>query len=96
MGLVKGMVIGMGALIIVGFIVVAVTLVVRMQGVSAPTEAYRATLSLPQGAEIVESNVADGLMLLRLTSEGGGAWLMVVDAGTGQEKGRITLVPEGP
>ncbi len=96
MGFVKGIVIGMGVLIVIGFITVAVTLVVRMQGAAAPAEVYRATLSLPKGAQIVESSVADGLVLLHLTSAGGGAWLMVLDADTGQEKGRMALVPEGP
>ena len=96
MGFVKGIVIGMGVLIVAGFIVVAVTLVMRMQGMAEPEKAYSTTLSLPAGMEIAESAMADGRILLRLAAADGGSWLMIVDARTGEEQGRIRLLPSAP
>lgn len=96
MGFVKAIVIGMGVLIVVGFIVIAVTLVMRTQGLSEPEGTYRTTVSLPNGAAIAGTEVGDGEVVLRLREASGGAWLLVLDTDTGMEKGRIKLVPEAP
>ena len=96
MGFVKAIVIGMGVLIVAGFIVVAVTLVMRMQGVSEKSGAFNTTVSLPAGAEIAGTSVGDGEIVLRLTEPGGGSWLLVIDADTGEEQGRIKLLPAAP
>ncbi len=96
MGFVKAIVIGMGVLIVAGFIIVAVTLVIRMQGVAEPDAAYRTTLDLPNGAEIAETSMAGGEVLLWLTETDGTSWLMIIDARTGEETGRIKLLPGAP
>jgi hypothetical protein len=96
MGFVKAIVIGMGVLIVAGFIIVAVTLVIRMQGAAEPDSAYRTTLSLPNGTAITETSMVDGEVLLRLKAADGASWLMIIDARTGAEKGRIKLLPGAP
>ena len=96
MGFVKAIVIGMGVLIVAGFIVVAVTLVMRMQGAVKQEGAYSTSVSLPKGAAVVSSQASDGEIVLRLEAAGGASCLLVIDADTGEETGRIQLVPEGP
>ena len=96
MGFVKVIVIAMGVLIVIGFIVVAVTLVARMQDAAAPDEAYRTTVSLPRGAEVVETTITEDHILLRLSGDVEGDWLLVIDAGTGVERGRTRLLPGTP
>jgi hypothetical protein len=96
MGFVKAIVIGMGVLIFAGFTVVAVTLIMRMQEMDEPAEAYKTAVSLPRGAAVIDAAIGDGEVLLRVEEPGGSAWLLVIDAGTGQEQGRIQLLPEAP
>lgn len=96
MGFVKAIVIGMGVLIFAGFTVVAVTLFMRMQKADEPAEPYRAAVSLPKGAAVAGAAIGDGEVLLRVQEPGGASWLLIIDADTGQEQGRIQLLPEGP
>ena len=93
---IKGIVIGMGLLIVVGFIVIAVTLVMRAQGLSEPKQAYRSTVSIPAGTAVETTETDGDRILLRLAGTDGSAWLMVIDAHTGVEQGRIKLLPEAP
>lgn len=96
MSLIKAVVIGMGILIVAGFIVIAVTLVMRTQGAGGSSPAYRTTVSLPTGTSIVQTEIANGQVLLRLAGAGGEAWLVVIDSDKGTEQGRIKLMPEAP
>ncbi len=93
---IKGIVIGMGVLILAGFIVIAVTLVMRTQGISELKQAYRTSVGIPHGTQIVESETDGDRILLRLAAPDGSSWLMVLDARNGEEKGRIRLLPEAP
>jgi hypothetical protein len=86
----------MGVLIVAGFIVIAVTLVMRTQGISEPQDAYRTTISVPPGAAIAETTVGGGDIVLRLVNARGESWLVTIDAASGQETGRIALRPEAP
>ena len=96
MGLIKGVVIGMGVLIVAGFIVIAVTLVMRTQGGSDPERAYSTSASIPHGSRIEASQLDGDRILLQLAAQDGSTWLMVLESRTGQEKGRIKLLPEAP
>ena len=96
MRLIKGIVIGMGVLIVVGFIVVAVALVTRTQSVSDPKQAYSTSVSIPHGTKVAASEINEDRILLQLVATDGTAWLITLDAATGQEKGRIKLLPEAP
>ena len=91
MGAIKAVVIGMGVLILAGFVIVAVTLAVRMQEVDEPREAYRNLVTLPAGARIVETQVADDRIVLRLQAEDGSQSLLLLNAADGTERGRIDL-----
>ena len=94
MGAIKAVVIGMGLLILVGFAVVAITLVNRMQDISAPAAAYKTQLLVPKGAKVVDSAVGAGTVLLRLQNSDGAEHLLVIDAATGLERGRVDLAQE--
>ncbi len=93
---IKAVVIGLGILIMAGFVIVAVTLVVRMQGVGEPDEAYRNLATLPAGARIVETLMADDRIVLRLQAEDGSQSLLILNADDGSERGRIDLAVERP
>ena len=95
MNAIKAVVIGLGVLILAGFAVVAVTLVVRMQGIGEPKGPFSVSATLPKGAQIVETRTGDGRIVLRLTAADASMWLLVLDADTGLERGRIKLLPEG-
>ena len=91
MGTIKAVVIGMGVLILAGFIVVAVALVMRLQDADAPSEAYRNLITLPAGARIAETQVTDDRIVLRLQAEDGSQSLLILNAADGSERGRIDL-----
>ena len=93
---IKGVVIGMGVLIVAGFVVVAVTLVTRMQGSSNPNAPYRTSISLPQGASILETSAGERTTVLRYAAADRSIWLLMIDNGTGGERGRVKLLPETP
>lgn len=93
---IKAVVIGLGILIMAGFVVVAVTLVVRMQEVGGPDEAYRNLVSLPAGTRIVETQMAHERIVLRLQAEDGSQSLLILNADDGSERGRIELTVKQP
>jgi hypothetical protein len=80
----KALVFIMGALIVIGFAVVVVTLVNR-SGVSsggrdsAPspriqtTTPYKTKITIPAGSRITETSAADGRLIIRLTGTAGAA-----------------------
>jgi len=73
----KALVIGMGVLIVAGIGVVAVTLVNRMGGGSAPASAGR--IELPRGARIAETHVDGKSVVLRLTMPDGTSRIAVYE-----------------
>lgn len=100
----KALVIGMGVLIVVGVIGLAVAIYQRGQVLSErgtePASAPASTsfgvrrLALPAGAEIIET-VADGdRLVLRVLSEDGAQRIVAIDLVTGQTLGTILLEPE--
>ena len=89
---IKGLVIGMGALILVGFVVVAVTLVMRMQGSRGPEGApFQNVVQLPAGAKVVETVFSDDKIILRLRTADGAESLVLINSRDGRETGRIAL-----
>lgn len=96
MGAIKAVVAGMGVLIVVGFVVVAVTLVQRMQSIQTLQQAYSTNITLPTGSRVVETAIGDGHILLRLTLTGGGEALTVIDTDSGRELGHVTLIQAAP
>ena len=78
----KALVIGMGVLIVVGLIVVAVTIVNRtLDGEPPPTEA---ALALPAGAEVLETALDGDRVALRLRLADGAEEIHVFDLATGR------------
>lgn len=88
---IKAVVIGMGGLILVGFVVVGVTLVMRMQNVNAPRQAFQQVLTLPAGAQVLETRLEGGEIVLRVAKADGAEMLVLIDAADGIERGRIDL-----
>ncbi len=83
----KGLVIGMGVLIVAGLAVVVVTIANRsFHGAAAPTDAV---LALPQGAEVVETSLDGQRLALRLRLADGTSEIHVFDLATG---GRTAVV----
>ena len=76
----KGLVIGMGALIVAGLAVVAVTIANRTLD-GAPSEA---ALALPEGAELVETALDGGRIALRLRLADGSTAIHVFELATGR------------
>ncbi|MCA8927063.1 MAG: hypothetical protein KDC18_03280 [Alphaproteobacteria bacterium] len=91
MGAIKAVVIGMGVLILVGFVVVAVTLVMRTQDMGTPTAAFQGLVTLPPGTRIAETRVGDGRIVLRLDGADGSQSLLILNATDGSEQGRVNL-----
>lgn len=88
----KALVIGMGILIIVGvvFLVYAIIDKAGEQDVSVAS-AIDAEIALPAGAEVVETSLGDGRMVLRLRLPDGSGRLLLFDAASGRSIGKIDL-----
>ncbi|HKK30695.1 MAG TPA: DUF6476 family protein [Alphaproteobacteria bacterium] len=89
---IKALVIGMGVLILVGFIFIVVVLLNRMEKMDEPEPAFRSTVSLPAGTRIVEMQVAGETIILRLKGPEDSDSLVVLDAQTGIETGQIDFL----
>ena len=97
----KALVIGLGVLIAVGLIVIAVTIANRMTTEPEPAPAA-ATLSvdgfgsarvtIPAGARIVETATGDGRMVLRIHLVDGRAQILVIDLATGRLAGTVDVI----
>jgi hypothetical protein len=100
----KGLVIGMGALIVIGLTVVIVTVVKRQggddpstmkssAGVSVPVEHGfgEKRVQMPKGAKVVETIIDGNRLVVRLDLNNGGQALLLIDVGTGQRIGLIRL-----
>jgi len=95
----KVLVVVMGVLLIAGFAVVVVTIMGRMTQKAAPAAPVaahlspfgNATVSLPADSLVMEVQGAGDRILLRLDLRDGTEMLLVLDAATGTELGRIKL-----
>ena len=95
----KVLVVVMGVLLIAGFAVVVVTIMSRMSQRSTPAAAVathlvafgNASVTLPADSLVMEVQGAGDRILLRLDLRDGTEMLLVLDAATGTELGRIKL-----
>ncbi len=99
----KALVIGMGILLVGGLVVLVVAAVQQAGNLSpapvpasAPTSASapveaKTAVELPAGAEIVETRVGDGRIVLRLKLADGNGRLVVLDAATGRTAATVEL-----
>ena len=97
----KTLVIGMGGLIVVGIVVLVVTFIDRAgtagtgTGLHAPqgsaTRFAPASVDLPAGAQIVETRIGDGRIVLRLRLADGSGRLVILDAADGRVAGTVEL-----
>ena len=100
----KVLVVVMGVLLLAGFAVLVVTIMSRMSQRAtpvAPAAAHpvpfgNATVTLPTDALVMEVQGAGDRILLRLDLADGSEMLLVLDAATGAELGRIKLEHEKP
>jgi len=91
----KVLVVVLGVLLVAGFAVVVVTIMSRI-GQRATPAAHLApfgntTVTLPPDSLVMEVQGAGDRILLRLDLADGGEMLLVLDAATGTELGRIKL-----
>ena len=95
----KVLVVVMGVLLVAGLAVVVVTIMSRMTQKATPTAPVAAhlapfgntTVTLPADALVMEVQGAGERILLRLDLKDGTEMLLVLDAATGTELGRIKL-----
>lgn len=97
----KALVIGMGVLIVIAVVVLIVGVMNRSDkstaaenagpGAVPPTSFSPQSILLPPGAEISETRIGDGRVVLRLALPGGNGRLIVLDADTGQITGTVDL-----
>lgn len=89
MALVKALVIGMGALIAAGFVVLVVTLVQRSGGPSGPP--VMTTAELAAGEQLVDASLSGSRVLLRIALPNGGARLEIRDMKDGALIGTVQV-----
>ena len=103
----KALVIGMGILILVAMVVLAVTIYKRATapgdervieagqrtGVASGLAFGTVDLPVPEGAKVEEMNTVDGRLTLRLRLNDGSARIMVMDLTSGALLGTLLLQP---
>jgi hypothetical protein len=97
----KVLVVVLGVLLVAGFAVVVVTIMSRIGQRTAPAATAvrlapfgNAAVTLPANALVMEVQGAGDRILLRLDLADGNEMLLVLDAATGAELGRIKLEHE--
>jgi hypothetical protein len=90
----KVLVVVMGALIIVGTVIVVVTIAQRMSRGSAAPGFGKAALMLPKGCRVAEMTAAGAKLALRLGDGPGCQDIVIVDPETGRETGRLGLLTQ--
>ena len=88
----KALVIGMGILIAVGvvFLVYAIIQKAGEEGISGGS-AVNTQVTIPAGAEVIETSLGDGRIALRLRMPDGSGRLLLLDAASGEPIGKIEL-----
>jgi hypothetical protein len=84
----------MGALIVVGTVVVIVTIAQRMSRGSAAPGFGKAALVLPKGCRVVEMTAAGAKLALRLGDGPDCQGIVIVDPETGRQTGRFELLAQ--
>lgn len=101
----KALVIGMGVLIVIAVVVLIVGVMNRPTKNTQPTAETMAappipftpqSILLPPGAEIAETRIGDGRIVLRLALPDGSGRLVIVDAASGQVTGTVDLKTADP
>jgi hypothetical protein len=88
----KALVIGMGILIVAGIVVLIFAIADRAGQLAEPGPSFAPqTVALPPGAEIVETGIGDGRVVLRLRLADGTGRLVLLDADSGRVTGTIDL-----
>ena len=96
----KGLVIFMGVLIVLGLGVIAVTMAKRggkmMEGTTAPVAGafVHSQLNVGEKCEIVESRTDNGRLLLWIDGPGPCRRIVILDIATGTQLGVISIQPE--
>lgn len=83
----KLLVIGMGVVILVGFLVVVVTLVDRLANPREPDSLGEVAVAVPAGCQLADAWSQDERLYLRYAGEGCGL-VVVVEAESGRELAR--------
>lgn len=105
LALLKSIVIGLGVLIVLGVIVLIVTVANRLGDMGEATDAEPVgrpsafgLVAIPAGpqAGIAAASAGGGTILLTLRAPGAPDVVVVLDAATGQERGRIRLDRTAP
>lgn len=86
----KALVVGMGALIAIGFAVIAGTIAWRLAGPAPPRAAI--ALDLPDGAAPVETSLDGNRLALRLDTPDGPR-ILVIDLATGARVATVEIAP---
>lgn len=92
---VKLAVIAMGAVIVVGFIVVVATIVQRLAGPERPAEVGVIGVPVATGCWIADAWSADGKLYLRLDGEGACRQVAIVDEALRKVVGLVVAVEPG-
>ena len=88
----KALVIGMGILIIAGVVFLIYAIIEKAgEGGGVGQSGIRSEVILPAGAQVVETSIGDGVIMLRLRLADGSGRLVVVDPATGKPSGTIDL-----
>jgi hypothetical protein len=87
--LLKAVVIGLGVLLVLGSVVLVTTLITRLNA-RASSAPVSAEISLPPGAEILESHIDQGHLLMRMRISGAEE-IRFYDAATGAQTGVLKL-----
>lgn len=96
----KGVVVGLGVLILIVLGVIVTTIAGRMDAPDdnvenvnpAPTfDAVSGLVTLPEGGEVTHMALDGGLLALHVRGADGRAQVLIVDLATGAVKGRLTL-----
>ena len=94
--LLKSLVIGMGLLIVAGFVVVVVELGRRMSTLSGgrpPATAFAERVALPAGARIVSVSATADRVIAHVEVPGGPAMAYIVDPRSGALLGTVEFAP---
>ena len=90
----KALVIGMGVLIVVGVVVLVYAIINRVGETGVPElMSGQSQIELPAGAQIVETSIGGGRIVVRLSLADGSQRLLLIDADTGGRIGAINLKP---
>ena len=89
----KAIVIVMGAAIVAGFIVIAVTIFTRSSNTVGRSGGFRTDVAVPAG-ELVDVTAGGGQIVLRYRTAEGAEHLVLIDQATGRAAGTVTLVPQ--